>query len=84
MMMNIDNIWLKEQDCFFLDSTTRKNIHNNLYKKIVADRPPSIQDILGRRKIRMIDLTDDERNISPELTNDDVYIYLGGAKWWEE
>ena len=49
-------------------------------KKIVANRAPNMQDILGRRKIRMIDLTDDERNISPELTNEDVYTYLDGAK----
>ena len=57
-----------------------KRILQYYNKKLIAYLPPSMQGIIGRRKIRMDDLSDDERNISPELTHEDVYIYLDGAK----
>ena len=57
-----------------------KRILHYYNKKVVADRPPSMQDVFSLRQIRLHDLSDDERNISPELTHEDVYIYLDGAK----
>ena len=53
-----------------------KRILRYYNKKLIADHRPNYQDILNRRKIRMDNLTDDERNISPELTDEDLYVYL--------